>query len=64
MLQGTATLLLPLMLGALHHWWPLATGRMPSERTGRLAFWLLFVGFNLNFLPLHHTGLAGMPRRF
>jgi cytochrome c oxidase subunit I+III len=51
------------LLGALHHWWPLATGRMPSERTGRLAFRLLFVGFDLDFLPLHHTGLAGMPRR-
>ena len=51
------------LLGALHHWWPVATGRMPSERIGKIAFWLLFVGFNLNFMPLHHTGLAGMPRR-
>lgn len=51
------------LLGALHHWWPMATGRMPSEVTGKWGFWLLFLGFNLNFMPLHHTGLAGMPRR-
>lgn len=51
------------LLGALHHWWPMATSRMPSETTGRIGFWLLFGGFNLNFFPLHHTGLAGMPRR-
>ena len=51
------------LLGALHHWWPVATGRMPSEVVGKLGFWLLFSGFNLNFFPLHHTGLAGMPRR-
>jgi cytochrome c oxidase subunit I+III len=51
------------VLGALHHWWPVATGRMPSEFTGKLGFWMLFVGFNVNFMPLHHTGLAGMPRR-
>ena len=36
---------------------------MPSEFTGKLGFWLLFAGFNLNFIPLHHTGLSGMPRR-
>jgi cytochrome c oxidase subunit I+III len=51
------------LLGALHHWWPVATGRLPSEFTGKLGFWLMFGGFNLNFFPLHHTGLAGMPRR-
>ncbi|WP_204623469.1 cbb3-type cytochrome c oxidase subunit I [Crenalkalicoccus roseus] len=51
------------LLGALHHWWPAAVGRQPSERAGKWSFWLLFIGFNLTFFPLHHTGLAGMPRR-
>lgn len=51
------------LLGALYHWWPAATGKMPSDRAGKWSFWLLFLGFNLTFFPLHHTGLAGMPRR-
>ena len=36
---------------------------MLSERLGRWAFWLMFVGFNVAFLPMHVTGLIGMPRR-
>ena len=39
------------------------TGRMMGERLGRLSFWLLFVGFNLTFFPMHLLGLEGMPRR-
>ena len=39
------------------------TGRLLSERLGRWAFWLMFVGFNAAFLPMHVTGLSGMPRR-
>jgi cytochrome c oxidase subunit I+III len=36
---------------------------MLSERLGRWVFWLMFVGFNVAFLPMHPTGLLGMPRR-
>ena len=36
---------------------------MMSERLGRISFWLTFVGFNVCFLPMHLTGLLGMPRR-
>src|SRR5690606_29306564 len=42
---------------------PQLTGRMPSPNAGAAAFWLVFVGFNLTFLPMHLTGLLGMPRR-
>ncbi|AKC85431.1 cytochrome c oxidase subunit I [Pseudoxanthomonas suwonensis] len=55
-------LMFPLFAG-LYYWLPLASGRMPSESLGRTAFWLVFVGFNLTFLPMHLTGLLGMPRR-
>ena len=34
-----------------------------DERLGRWNFWTMFVGFNLAFLPMHLTGLLGMPRR-
>jgi cytochrome c oxidase subunit 1/cytochrome c oxidase subunit I+III len=36
---------------------------MADERLGKLGFWITFVGFNLAFLPMHLTGLRGMPRR-
>jgi len=51
------------VLGGLHFWFPKMTGRMLDERLGRLGFWLTFIGFNLAFLPMHLTGLRGMPRR-
>ncbi|HEY0995955.1 MAG TPA: cytochrome c oxidase subunit I [Gemmatimonadaceae bacterium] len=51
------------LLGALHHWLPKFTGRMPSERLGKLAFWVVFLGMNLTFFPMHYLGLRGMPRR-
>jgi len=51
------------LLAALVYWMPMATGRMPSERLGAIAFWLIFLGFNLTFLMMHLTGLKGMPRR-
>jgi cytochrome c oxidase subunit I+III len=51
------------LFAALCYWGPVVTGRMPSERLGRWAFWLMFIGFNAAFLPMHLTGLLGMPRR-
>ena len=52
----------PIFAG-LAYWLPIVTGRMISERLGQTAFWLMFVGFNAAFLPMHVTGLRGMPRR-
>jgi cytochrome c oxidase subunit I+III len=51
------------VFGGLHYWLPKATGRMLGERLGRTSFWLMFVGFNVAFLPQHWLGLWGMPRR-
>jgi cytochrome c oxidase subunit 1 len=51
------------LFGAFHYWFPKVTGRMLSERLGHLTFWLMFVGFNLTFFPMHLLGLRGMPRR-
>ena len=51
------------LLGGLYYWYPKVTGRMYSERLGTIDFWLLFVGFNLTFFPMHELGFRGMPRR-
>ncbi len=51
------------LFGAFYYWFPKWTGRMLSERAGHLNFWLMFIGFNLVFFPMHQLGLNGMPRR-
>jgi cytochrome c oxidase subunit 1 len=51
------------LLGAVYYWFPKITGRMMGEGAGKWAFWLIFIGFNLTFFPMHILGLQGMPRR-
>jgi cytochrome c oxidase subunit I len=51
------------LFGGFHHWFPKFTGRMIDERLGKITFWLLFIGFNLTFFPMHILGLKGMTRR-
>jgi cytochrome c oxidase subunit I+III len=51
------------LVGGLHYWLPKISGRMLSETLGRWTFWTMFIGFNVAFLPMHYTGLLGMPRR-
>ena len=51
------------LIGGVYYWFPKATGRMMGERLGKWSFWMLFVGFNVTFFPMHILGLQGMPRR-
>jgi cytochrome c oxidase subunit 1 len=51
-------------LGGLHYWWPKMFGRMYSEALGRIAAFIIFVGFNLTFFPQFLLGTHGMPRRY
>ncbi len=51
------------LLGGIYYWFPKITGRMMSEALGKWSFWLIFLGFNLTFFPMHILGLEGMPRR-
>jgi cytochrome c oxidase subunit I+III len=51
------------LLAAAYFWLPQMTGRLPSERLGQWAFWLIFIGFNVTFSVMHFTGLLGMTRR-
>jgi heme/copper-type cytochrome/quinol oxidase subunit 1 len=51
------------IFGAIYYWMPKMTGKMLNERLGKLSFWVMFVGFNLTFFPMHILGVLGMPRR-
>ena len=46
-----------------YYWWPKMFGRLLDEGLGKLHFWLMLLGFNLTFFPMHWVGLNGMPRR-
>ncbi|MEA3049188.1 MAG: cytochrome c oxidase subunit [Sphingomonadales bacterium] len=51
------------LLGAWTYWFPKACGRMMSEGLGKVSFWMVFLGFQVAFFPMHILGLMGMPRR-
>jgi cytochrome c oxidase subunit I+III len=51
------------LFGAFYYWVPYCSRHALSERLGRWVFGLMFAGFNIAFLPMHLTGLLGMPRR-
>lgn len=55
-------MLFPLFAG-IHYWYPFVTKRNMNDRAGKWSFWLMFGGFNVAFLPMHWTGIMGMPRR-
>ena len=51
------------IFAGIYYWYPKITGKMLSESLGKLNFWLLFIGMNLTFFPMHFVGMNGMPRR-
>ncbi|GAA5510875.1 cytochrome c oxidase subunit I [Novipirellula caenicola] len=51
-------------LGGVFHWWPKLFGKMFNETGGRISAVLVFLGFNLTFLPQFVLGSRGMPRRY
>ena len=51
------------IFGGIYYYYPKMTGRLLSEKLGSWHFWLMFVGMNLTFFPMHFSGLMGMPRR-
>jgi cytochrome c oxidase subunit 1 len=48
----------------LHHWWPKMFGVMYDERLAKIACLLIFIGFNVTFIPQFIMGSQGMPRRY
>ena len=51
------------MLSGFYFWWPKAFGYKLNEKLGKIGFWILLIGFNLTFGPMHILGLQGMSRR-
>lgn len=51
------------VVGGIYYWFPKFTGRMMDEKMGKWSFWVMFIGFNVGFFPMHIAGLLGMPRR-
>jgi len=60
MLGGVAFL----MFAGMHYWFPLVTGKMYSEAKAKIAFYIIFIGFNLLWFPMLIAGYLGMPRRY
>jgi cytochrome c oxidase subunit I+III len=51
------------IFGGMYYWFPKVTGKLYFELPGQISFWILFVGTNLLFFPMHIVGLLGMTRR-
>ena len=51
------------IFAGFYYWFPKMSGRMYNELLGKLHFFLMFVGVNMIFFPMHFLGLDGMPRR-
>ena len=51
------------IFSGIYYWWPKFTGWLLDEKLGIISFVLMFIGFNLQFGPMHWVGLNGMPRR-
>ncbi len=51
-------------LGGMYYWFPKMFGRMYNERTGKIAWAITFIGFNVTFFIQFIAGTQGMPRRY
>jgi cytochrome c oxidase subunit 1/cytochrome c oxidase subunit I+III len=51
------------VFAGFYYWLPKMIGRKLNETLGKWSFWVMFIGFNVGFFPMHILGLLGMPRR-
>src|SRR5262245_18699497 len=51
------------IFAGFYYWWPKVFGKLLSERLGKWNFWLMVIGMNMTFGPMHILGLQGQPRR-
>jgi cytochrome c oxidase subunit 1 len=52
------------LIAAFVNWFPLITGLTMNPKWLKAQFWLIFLGVNSTFFPIHFLGLAGIPRRY
>ena len=51
------------VVAACYYYFPLIEWQKALGDAREVAFWAIFIGFNITFLPMHFAGLRGMPRR-
>lgn len=51
------------ILAGIYYYAPIIIGKKLSDKLGKVCFWLVLIGFNITFFPMHASGLLGMPRR-
>jgi len=51
------------LFAGFYYWWPKVFGKLLDEKLGKWNFWLMIIGMNLTFGPMHILGLQGQPRR-
>jgi cytochrome c oxidase subunit 1 len=51
------------IFAGFYYWFEKMWGVKYNEALGALHFWLMFLGVNVVFFPMHFLGLQGMPRR-
>lgn len=51
------------LFSGFYYWWPKVFGKMLDEKLGSWNFWLMLIGMNMTFGPMHILGLQGQPRR-
>jgi len=51
------------LFAGMYYWWPKIFGHHLNQRLGKIHFWLVLIGFNATFGPMHILGLQGQARR-
>lgn len=51
------------LFAGMYYWFPKLTGKVMNAKLGKTHFWLMFIGMNTTFAPMHWLGLQGMVRR-
>lgn len=51
------------LFAGYYYWSPQMLGLDYNEKLAQIQFWLIFIGANIVFLPMHFLGVNGMPRR-